>query len=1125
VSSDGVRLRSASGLEAALCANGALRRLDCGDLTLNLFPGSELEGGPANLWLRRRGARIEWVPLLGPRSLAQGSGSGARWSARGAWGELHYQVSLVLAASATAWFWHVVLENRGRERAALDLLHAQDLALAHYGFLRNNEYYASHYVDYTPLAHPRHGTLLAVRQNLAMAGRQPWLALGSLGRAAGFATDALDFHGLALRAGADPIGLAADALPSRRRQHEHSLAVLQEEPFSLEPGQRAARGFFAWFEATHPDASGPADLACVERALALPEAKPPAAMETPPGAPPAASLFSARPVLACRDLRDDELAPLFGAPPREVERADGRVQSFFHGARSHVALRAKELSQLRPHGHLMRSGDRLVPDEASLTSTAWMAGCFHSLWTQGHVGINRLLSTQRGYLGLFRSHGQRIFAQLDGGWQLLDVPSAWEVDPDGCRWIYRHAGGSLEVRSGAARDRHALRLEIAVTDGPPRRFLVSHHVALAGDDGVTPAPVLWTPDAAGVAVQVPPGSELGARFPGGGFRIAPDAGTRLAAVGDDALLFADGRSRGEPFLVLVTEPARTLGFTLTAQLVADAATPQSDAGLRVADAKRFWPELTGALRLEARGALAGEVARLQEILPWFAHDAWIHYLAPRGLEQFSGGGWGTRDVCQGPVEWLLALGRWQPVRDLLLRVFRQQNPDGDWPQWFMFFERERTIRPQESHGDIVCWPLQALARYLEASEDASILAETLPFFDARGPDHGERATLWQHAERALALMERRVVPGTALAAYGHGDWNDSLQPVDPSLREHLCSAWTVALHHETRTLLAGALRRLGLSDRAAACEAPAPRIRAEFQQLIDGGVLAGFAHFGAGGRPALWMHPRDAETGIHYSLIAMSLATSSGLFTPEQAASHRDTTTRELLAPDGARLFDRPPRYLGGPQRHFQRAESSAYFGREMALMYTHAHLRHAEAMARLGDGEALFTALCQANPIGLRERVAMARPRQASCYVSSSDAVCADRYEAAARYDDVKAGQVPLEAGWRVYSSGPGIYLRLVRECLLGVRIARSRLGLDPVLPRALDGLRAELALDGGVLALEYAVRERGHGVVALALAGEPLAFAPQPSPYRAGGAEIPRDALRAALARGRARLRVELG
>ncbi len=99
---------------------------------------------------------------------------------------------------------------------------------------------------------------------------------------------------------------------------------------------------------------------------------------------------------------------------------------------------------------------------------------------------------------------------------------------------------------------------------------------------------------------------------------------------------------------------------------------------------------------------------------------------------------------------------------------RQQNPDGDWPQWFMFFERERDIRPGDSHGDIVFWPLVVLAQYLAASGDRSVLDERVPFFDARGPEAGESATVWQHVERALALIKRASFqahrwPPTAMA--------------------------------------------------------------------------------------------------------------------------------------------------------------------------------------------------------------------------------------------------------------------------------------------------------------------------------------------------------------------------
>ena len=209
-------------------------------------------------------------------------------------------------------------------------------------------------------------------------------------------------------------------------------------------------------------------------------------------------------------------------------------------------------------------------------------------------------------------------------------------------------------------------------------------------------------------------------------------------------MFADGCSRSQPFLCIITQPAVSIGFKMLGGLVAENADKQNKA-----DATEFWKDITGGLCLEPRtGSTAAAAAlRLGKVFPWFVHNALIHYLSPRGLEQYSGGGWGTRDVCQGPLELMLALGRCEPVRDILLRVFKQQNPDGDWPQWFMFFDRERNIRPNDSHGDIVFWPVLALAQYLIASADKDILDVLVPFFHPDGDDNAEKATVWQHVER------------------------------------------------------------------------------------------------------------------------------------------------------------------------------------------------------------------------------------------------------------------------------------------------------------------------------------------------------------------------------------------
>jgi cellobiose phosphorylase len=1121
-----LRLDSASGLSFEVNRDGSMRRMSHRDVALNLFPGNALEGGPVNLWLRRHGDTRECVPLLGPRSPGAVRLDGSRLTIRGEWRELRFAVVLVLAAEAPAWFWHVRLENVGTQPVRVDLVHAQDVALTSYAAARMNEYYVSQYLDHAPLAHPERGAVLAVRQNLAVGGRYPWALFGALGRAVAYATDALQLHGLTTRSGGPPEALAGD-LPATRLQHEHAMVALQDEAVELLPGAAVERGFFAWLETDHPDATSEADAARVARALALPEAAPPDWESLPAGGEvPVATVFAAAPPLAGEPLDEAELRALFGEEWREVEREDGELLSFFTGAHHHVVLPAKERASLRPHGQIFRTGERLAPDESSLTSTVWMDGVFHSLVTQGHVNINRVLSTVRSYLGLSRTGGLRIFVEHAGGWRLLGVPSAFDMSPGSARWTYKVAGTLIRVQSAAATRRHELTLTVEVTSGPERRLLVTHHVAIGGDDGLDPRSARVERDGEAVILRTVPDTELGRRFPDGFVRIAPEAGTVIESVAGDEALFADGRSRGEPFLVLTTRASRSIALRISGGLIPDegtragaaaAATAEAyDAGADRAAEEALWRELSGGTTLQApRGDAGTSVTRLHEILPWFAHDATIHFLAPRGLEQYSGGGWGTRDVTQGPVELLLALGETEPLRELLLRVFEAQNPDGDWPQWFMFFPRDRGIRPDDSHGDIVYWPLLALAQYLLASDDGALLDVEVPFFHPEGDARAERATIRGHVERALQVIARRQIPGTSLAAYGHGDWNDALQPVDPAMRERLCSSWTVTLQAQTAATLAAALRHVGRGQLARPLDALAERTRADFQRLLlPDATLAGFAWFHEDGRVEYLAHPTDRATGLGYSLLPIVHAIINELLTPEQAARHVEIIRDRLLAADGARLFDRPPTYRGGVQRIFQRAESSSFFGREIGLMYVHAHLRYAEAMARYGDADAFWLALRKAVPIGIRDVVPSARLRQANCYSSSSDPGFADRYQAQERYAEVKSGAIPFEGGWRVYSSGAGIAFRLIHERLLGLKRARSYLTVDPVLPHGLDGLAVDLALAGRPLRVEYAVGERGVGPSRLTLNGVDLPFTREPSSYRTGGAVVAMDALRARLA-----------
>ena len=194
----------------------------------------------------------------------------------------------------------------------------------------------------------------------------------------------------------------------------------------------------------------------------------------------------------------------------------------------------------------------------------------------------------------------------------------------------------------------------------------------------------------------------------------------------------------------------------------------------LAPAADYWRRVTRDLTIPGEGdALSAE----QAILPWLAHDAMIHLTVPHGLEQYTGAAWGTRDVCQGPLEFMLALRHDETARDILTTLFAEQyRTRGDWPQWFML-PPYSNIRAGEAHGDIVVWPLKALCDYIEATGDLGILDISLPW--RRDDDlklTAETGTIREHVELLLATVRARFIPGTHLIRYGEGDWNDSLQP-------------------------------------------------------------------------------------------------------------------------------------------------------------------------------------------------------------------------------------------------------------------------------------------------------------------------------------------------------------
>ncbi len=1048
-------IANGSGLSISALLNGTLFSIDYGDslgsVQINQIQGSPLSGSVGRLYLRIGSKKPAIAEIVGPRAQGRFGHSEAGFSWSGEVGDIRYHVSLVLAPSETTWFWHVTLTHSGAEKLPADLVLVQDIGLGDRGFLMNSEAYASQYVDHHIAEHTAFGPVVMNRQNLKQGGgRNPWLAQGCLEGVAAYATDAIQLVKSAAANDDLLVGPFGTDLPSQRRQHEMACPALQSKPLSIS-AEGVTATFFGLFLNDHQAASDNADLSRLDH-LSVIEKK----VSDPAGQVPPRSILQDAGLLGVEALDDKTLARLY--PERMLEeRVDGKLISFFvpEGALNrHVVLREKGLQVARRHGAIVRSGQNMLLDDVTLASTCWMQGIFAAQLTIGNTSFHKLFSVSRDPYNLTRTSGLRILADVGQGWQLLGVPSAFDMGLSDCRWIYRLADRTITVTAAASGDDPAMQWAVSV-EGKPCRFLVFGHLVLGEREYDTSGYAEFDDETKRIRFRPDPHWLWGERFPDASYWLVSSTPGAVEAVGGDELLYEDGVARNGAYIALRSHETQSLSFAVVgsmtdmaeAERLADRYAGGVTQEAMLAPASRFWQHAIRGLRLDKPKA---EAVAHAAILPWLAHDAIVHLSIPHGLEQYTGAAWGTRDACQGPVEFLLAYEHDREAKEVVKTVFSEQYLEkGDWPQWFML-EPYSNIRSGDSHGDIVVWPLKALCDYIEATGDLAILDEKVAWRDDKTMGRAPADTIAVHVDKLLDTVRERFIPGTHLIRYGEGDWNDSLQPADPHLRDWMVSSWTVSLLYEQIVRYSAILRRIGKGADATELRKIATAMRRDFNKhLIRDGVVAGYGIFDpTHDSVELLLHPDDQRTGLHYSLISMTQAMLGKLFTPEQRQAHMKLIEKHLLFPDGVRLMEKPATYAGGPETLFRRAESSSFFGREIGLMYAHAHLRYCETLAIAEDAKALWKTIGLVNPIAVTDALPHASLRQRNTYFSSSDAAFPDRYQATSDWDQVKKGEIDVDGGWRIYSSGPGLYARSFIENILGFKRRFGRRKREPLLP-----------------------------------------------------------------------------
>ncbi|OTN75312.1 hypothetical protein A5886_000382 [Enterococcus sp. 8G7_MSG3316] len=1018
---------------AVFLPTGDLYEIQNHDLMINQLNGNPLDGSLNQLYLRiEEAGEISFTPLIGSnaRSTFAYNEHQVQWS--GQYRSVAYQVDFQLAENV--WFWRVQLSGSGKA----DVVYGQDLGNAAKGAVQSNEAYVSQYIDHH-VTESQGRITVSSRQNQPQNGQFPLVEQGSFQSLKGYATDGYQFFGRSYKTSNSPEALQHERLPNEVYQYECAYIALQSQWLELSDTPTDIVFYAAVKENQAEAVTGPQFSVA-----ALQTQYDQLVFEDLGGQNMPAKKLG--PVVVGETWTEAEIVARF--PQRQaIETVDGQTYSFFTDAYHHVVLKDKEAHMERSHGHILLSGQSLTVDQPIMSTTVYMSGIFNSQIVLGNTSMNKLLSNSRNALNLIKQSGQRIYLKEADQWRLLTMPSAFEMGLNSATWYYKLADDVIKVTTYTQLEGRQITTTIHSEQQQSYTWAISNQFVMGVDDSA-PTVALEVADQC-VTIKGSAASPIHDAYPELTYYLAAE---QPFTVENETLFNVTPISEEAALTVLRFDDQQEVSFVIQGTL--DNTPYHTQVSEYAAEDQAYTDFIHSLLHQFELHHDSADVASFNILARWYTHNMLVHYLSPHGLEQYGGAAWGTRDVSQGPTEYFLAFNRPEMVASIIEHLFENQfEDDGNWPQWFMF-DRYEKQKADESHGDVIVWPMKVVSDYLEKTKDYTILEKQIAYTDRDSFEKTASAPLFDHLKKEVAYIEANFLPGTYLSCYGDGDWDDTLQPNNSKLKKHMASSWTVALTYEVLKKLGKQLAAYD-AEYAAHLTTLAAGVQKDFETyMLADGTLPGFVYMEDEDHVELMVHPTDKKTGIQYRLLPMQQSMIGELLSPEEADHHLAIIKEHLQFPDGVRLMNRPAQYQGGVSTNFKRAEQAANFGREIGLQYVHAHIRFTEAMAKLGNKQETWHALGVINPIQIKERVQNAELRQANAYFSSSDGDFKTRYQAQENFGKLKEGTVGVKGGWRIYSSGPGIYLNQLISQVLGIRVYVDHLELDPVLPSELDGL-----------------------------------------------------------------------